>query len=204
MASQQHKEQPMLSVLSESGESKQPESGHTVRAKKGKYPDHITKDNELSVLLDDDFFKFFYDDQPETDCMEQNLSKEPFPKYTDSMNLKLSIKIPQTKKDIFVPFEPCYKYHLKMIDVDGSITEQIKRRNKRIRHKRHHLKHKRKQKKAHSHSKHPNKHKPKKSGFMNGFLGLFGMETNKKNENVHNHTNRSFEPFALFMQAFLP
>ena len=42
-----------------------------------------------------------------------------------------SIAIPKSEKDLLKKVKPAYKYHLEMIDDDGSITYQIEQRKKR-------------------------------------------------------------------------
>ena len=90
--------------------------------------DSDDSDNEISS----DCFHLFKDDDGYTPSMDQDdekiNTKQLKPKYSVKVPL---IKIPKSEKDLLKKVKPAYKWHLEMIDDDGSITYQIEQRKKR-------------------------------------------------------------------------
>ena len=87
--------------------------------------DSDDSDNEISS----DCFHLFKDDNIYTPSIDKDDEKSELkPKYSLKVPI---IKIPKSEKDLLKKVKPAYKWHLEMIDDDGSITYQIEQRKKR-------------------------------------------------------------------------
>eukprot|EP01083_Nonionella_stella_P049092 130956_1 len=112
-----------FSVLSESGESKQPERTEC--------------DPQEKNCSDSSFLNLFNDDGADSDSMDQL----KYFKYCDAMNMNLTVNIPQNKNDLIPPIQPAYKLHLKLMNDVESIT------NPKVIHSQNHYHYKKKKKK---------------------------------------------------------